>query len=55
MEGDLADVIVNHEAGPGCTEAVVTRNGTSKRTTYEIKLPKASLAIEKLEGGVKFG
>ena len=55
VEGDLADVIVNHEAGPGGTEAVVTRNGTSKRTTYEIKLPKASLDIAKLEGGVKFG
>jgi len=55
VEGDIAETIVNHEAGPGGTEAVVTRNGASKRTTYEIKLPKASLAIAKLEGGVKFG
>jgi len=55
VEGDLADVIVMHEAGPGGTEAVVTRNGTTKKTIYEIKLPKASLGLEKLEGGVKFG
>ena len=55
VEGDIADVIVNHEAGPGGTEAVVTRNSATKRTTYEIKLPKASLAIETLQGGVQFG
>ena len=55
VEGDLADVIVNHEAGPGGTEAVVTRNSATKRTTYEIKLPKASLEIETLQGGVQFG
>ncbi len=55
VEGDIADTIVNHEAGPGGTEAVVTRNGATKRTTYEIKLPKASLAIETLQGGVQFG
>ncbi len=55
VEADLGETIVMHEAGPGGTEAIVTRNGASKRTTYEIKLPKASLAIEKLEGGVKFG
>jgi hypothetical protein len=55
VEGDLGETIVMHEAGPGGTEAIVTRNGTSKRTVYEIKLPKASLAIDKLEGGVKFG
>ena len=30
-----------HEAGPGGTEAVVTRNTTTKKTTYEIKLPAA--------------
>jgi hypothetical protein len=51
VEGDLADVIVNHEAGPGGTEAVVTRNGATKRTTYEIKLPKASLAINDGDNG----
>ena len=55
VEGELGDVSVMHEAGPGGTEAVVTRNGTTKKTTYEIKLPKAALGIEKLEGGVKFG
>ena len=55
VEADLGETIVMHEAGPGGTEAIVTRNGASKRTTYEIKLPKASLDIVKLEGGVKFG
>src|SRR5438874_1447973 len=45
VEGALGDVIVEHEAGPGgdpacnCpTEAVITRNATTHRTTYEIKL-----------------
>jgi hypothetical protein len=37
-----------HEAGPGGTEAVVSRNTTAKRTTYEIKLPKASLGLAEL-------
>jgi hypothetical protein len=55
VEGTLGDVIVMHEAGPGGTEAVVTRNGTTKRTIYEIKLPKASLALDTLAGGVRFG
>ncbi|MCL4179941.1 MAG: hypothetical protein KJ072_19620, partial [Verrucomicrobia bacterium] len=49
------EIIVNHEAGPGGTEAVVTRNATTKRTIYEIKLPKASLGLETLGGGVRFG
>src|SRR5436190_6556908 len=42
-ETALGTTIVMHEAGPGGTEAVVSRNTTTKRTTYEIKLPKASL------------
>ena len=55
VEGATGDVIVNHEAGPGGTEAVVTRNAVTHKTTYEIKLPKASLGIDKLAGDVKFG
>ncbi|MFM1944948.1 MAG: hypothetical protein RI897_3930 [Verrucomicrobiota bacterium] len=55
VEEALGDVIVMHEAGPGGTEAVVTRNTTTKRTTYEIKLPKESLALDALGAGVRFG
>lgn len=62
VEEALGEVIVNHEAGPAATaecncptEAVVTRNTTTKRTTYEIKLPKAALGLASLTGGVKFG
>jgi Carbohydrate family 9 binding domain-like len=55
VESALGSVIVQHEAGPGGTEAVVTRNTTTKRTTYEIKLPKASLGLTDLVGGTKFG
>jgi hypothetical protein len=58
----LADVIVNHEAGPGTdpacdclTEAVVTRNTTTRRTVYEIKLPKGALGLETLATGTQFG
>ena len=55
-DGALAETtIVNHEAGPGGTEGVVTRNTATKRTTYEIKLPKAALGITKLAGDVTFG
>ena len=51
-----------HEAGPPCaldgscaTEVAIKRNTTTKKTTYEIKLPKASLGLASLTGGVKFG
>ncbi|HVY69833.1 MAG TPA: sugar-binding protein, partial [Verrucomicrobiae bacterium] len=54
-EEALGDTIVEHEAGPGGTSAVVTRNTTTKRTTYEIKLPKESLGLTNLTGGVQFG
>jgi hypothetical protein len=54
-EDALGDVIVQHEAGPGGTEAVVTRNTTTKKTIYEIKLPKESLGLTALTGGTKFG
>jgi len=61
VEGALGAVIVEHEAGapgqpaPGVTEAVVTRNSITKKTTYEIKLPKAALGLTTLKGGPKFG
>jgi hypothetical protein len=55
VEDTLGDVIILHEAGPGGTEAVVTRNSETKRTVYEIKLPKASLGIDSLELGTQFG
>ena len=62
IEGATADVIVMHEAGPGgnaecncATEAVVKRNEVTKKTTYEIKLPKAALGLTSLRGGPKFG
>ena len=62
------NTIVNHERRPPVdpeadpidpelldTEAVVVRNTETKRTIYEIRLPKASLALETLGGGVRFG
>ena len=55
IESALGSVIVMHEAGPGGTEAVVSRNITTKRTTYEIKLPKESLGLTALTGGTQFG
>src|SRR5580765_6432776 len=54
-ENALGSTIVMHEAGPGGTEAVVTRNIATKRTTYEIKLPKASLGLTTLGAGTQFG
>jgi hypothetical protein len=54
-EEALGEVIVNHEAGPGGTEAVVARNTTTKRTTYEIKLPKEALGLTSLAYGTQFG
>ncbi len=55
VEGAIGDVIVQHEAGPGGTEAKITRNATTKKTIYEIKLPKESLGLTNLTGGVQFG
>ncbi|MDB2347590.1 hypothetical protein OAV21_00520 [bacterium] len=58
VEGDIGEIIVNHEARPDGgddTEAIVLRDEENKRTTYEIKLPKSALAIEELKGGVQFG
>ena len=58
VEGDIGEIIVNHEARPADgadTEAVLVRDEENKRTTYEIKLPKSALDIAELKGGVKFG
>ena len=61
VEGDTGDVIVMHEAGPATgaeaepTEAVIKRDEATKRTTYEIKLPKSTLGLESLELGTQFG
>jgi hypothetical protein len=54
-EGALGSVIVEHEAGPGGTTAVVTRDTNTHRTTYEIKLPKESLGLTTLAGAPQFG
>ena len=51
----LGEIIILHEAGPGGTEAVIVRNSETKRTIYEIKLPKESLELESLSGGTQFG
>jgi hypothetical protein len=62
VEDALGSVIVEHERGPACiadgtclTEAVVTRNTNTHKTTYEIKLPKAALGLTTLKGGPQFG
>lgn len=55
VEDALGQVIIQHEAGPGGTEAMITRNSTTKRTVYEIKLPKASMGLESLALGTQFG
>ena len=55
VEEELGDIIVMHEAGPGGTEAVVLRDTDTKRTTYEIKLPKDALELDELTGGTQFG
>jgi hypothetical protein len=55
VEGALLSTIIDHEAGPGGTDAMVTRNATTHQTTYEIVLPKSSLGIDELTPGVQFG
>jgi hypothetical protein len=55
IETALGGIIIMHEAGPGGTSAIVKRNTETKRTTYEIQLPKAALGLETLAGGVQFG
>jgi hypothetical protein len=56
-------VITNHEAGPQCitdgtclTDAVVTRNGATHKTIYEIRLPAAAVGLTPpLTAGMQFG
>ena len=60
VEADLGEVIVQHERSPASrgdveTEAAIVRNTETKRTIYEIKLPLATLDLESLGGGVRFG
>ncbi len=55
IEGAIGEVIVMHEAGPGGTEAMITRDAATKKTYYEIKLPASSLGLTKLTPGTKFG
>jgi len=56
VEDALLGVIIDHEAGPGGTNAMVTRNSTTHRTTYEIMLPKESIGIfDNLTPGLQFG
>jgi len=53
IEGALGGQVKHEEAGPGGTDAVVSRDGTT--TTYEIKFPKASLGFSDLTSGLQFG
>ena len=62
VENATAEVIIQHEARPPGmvdlvdTEAIVTRNATTKKTIYEIKLPAATLGLAApLTAGTKFG
>ena len=55
IEGALGEIIIDHEAGPGGTSAVVSRDADSKTTTYEIQMPKEALDLAELTGGVQFG
>ena len=55
-------VITNHEAGPPCiaagtclTDVIITRNSTTHKTIYEIRLPKEALGLTSLKGGPSFG
>jgi Carbohydrate family 9 binding domain-like/Bacterial Ig domain len=62
IEGSIGDVIVSYDEGPAAieecnctTEAVITRDAVNHKTTYEIKLPKASLGLTNLNGRPSFG
>ena len=55
VEGALSSTIIDHESGPGGTDAFVSRNAATRQTTYEIMLPKESLGIANLTPGVQFG
>ena len=56
IETALGTTIVMHEAGPGGTTAAVVRDTLNNKTTYEIKLPVASLGLTApLAVGTQFG
>jgi len=55
IDGALFNTIIDHEAGPGGTDAVVTRDAATHKTTYEIMLPKESIGIAELTPGTQFG
>ncbi len=61
---DPSNLVVadRHELGPPCiadqtclTDVAINRNTTTKKTTYEIKLPKAALGLTNLAYGTQFG
>ena len=52
-ETELGDVVINHEKGPGETEAAVWRDTVNKKTYYEIRFPASSLELEKFQAGQK--
>jgi hypothetical protein len=53
IEGDLRDLVVLNEQGPGGTEAAITRNGV--QTIYEIKIPPSALDLTEFTEGEQFG
>jgi hypothetical protein len=56
IEGALGSVIIDHEAGPGGTDAAITRNAITHLTTYEIMLPKESMGFfDALTVGMQLG
>jgi len=52
-EDALSDIVINHEKGPGGTEAAITRDTVNKKTYYEIKFPASSLEVAKFVTGQK--
>lgn len=55
VEEALGDVIVQTEAGPGGTSAMITRYSDIKKTVYEIQMPASSLGMTKLTAGTQIG
>ena len=56
VDGAIDSTIIMHEAGPGGTTAVVTRDEATKKTYYEIQLPASSLGLTApLTAGTQFG
>jgi len=55
VEEALGDIIVQTEAGPGGTSAMITRNTDTKKTVYEIQMPASALGMTKLTAGTQIG